>query len=147
MRGEVIGKCDSCPSLFASWFLEFVWLILWIYIIKVNILVVVKRSYRSPPSCWLLSLEWSAYFEHVVQSRLTTCLFYVCFLDPHLSTYHSKFTCLCYCCVGVRHVYLISYHSPTTLLYILKLWNNEGFKVGKFQTIEAVDNHIMRLRW
>ena len=61
--------------------------------IKVKILVLAKWSYRSslPQSCWLLNMEWLAYFEHVVQFLLiNTCFFGCTFLDPHL--HHTPLT-------------------------------------------------------
>ena len=44
-----------------------------LFIIKVNILVLIKLLFRSPPPpppqlCWPLSLVWLSYFMHVVQS-------------------------------------------------------------------------------
>ena len=39
-----------------------------LFIIKVNFLFLIKRSYRFPQSCWILNLEWLTNFEHVVQS-------------------------------------------------------------------------------
>ena len=36
-------------------------------IIKVKILMLVKWSYMFPYSYWLLSVEWLAYFEHIVK--------------------------------------------------------------------------------
>ena len=45
------------------------------FIIEVKILVLIKWSCRSPHLCWLLSLWWSLYFEHVIQSLSNTCLF------------------------------------------------------------------------
>ena len=44
-------------------------------IVKVKIIMQVIWSYRSPQLCWLLSLEWSSYFEHAIQSLLNTYLF------------------------------------------------------------------------
>jgi hypothetical protein len=41
----------------------------------VKILVLINCSYKSPQSCWRLSLEWLTYSEHVVQSLLDTHLF------------------------------------------------------------------------
>ena len=46
-----------------------------LFIIKVKLLVLIKWSCRSPESCWLLSPEWLAYFDHVIQSVLDTGLF------------------------------------------------------------------------
>lgn len=75
------------------------------FIIKVKILMFVKWSYRSPQSSGLLSLEWLAYFQHIFQSVLDTS-FWLPFLDPHLTTYHSKYRCPYYCFVIIRYTYL-----------------------------------------
>ena len=50
-----------------------------VFIIKVKILVLIKCSYKFSQSCWLLSLEWLSYFEHIFQS--------------HSNTYHSNGCC------------------------------------------------------
>ena len=41
-----------------------------LFVIKVKSLVLIKWSYMAPQWCWLLSLEWSSYFEHAVQPFL-----------------------------------------------------------------------------
>jgi hypothetical protein len=63
-----------------------------LFIIKLKILVLIKWSYSSPQSRWLLNLEKLANFEHVVQSLLTTCLFWCPSLNSHLNhtVYHSN---------------------------------------------------------
>ena len=38
-----------------------------LFIFKVKILVFIKRSIRFPPSCQVLNIDWSVYFDHVVQ--------------------------------------------------------------------------------
>ena len=42
--------------------------------IKVNTYVLITWSYMFPQPCRLLSLEWLACFELIVQSLLNTCL-------------------------------------------------------------------------
>jgi hypothetical protein len=44
------------------------------FILKVKILVLIKRSYRSPQLHWLMNVVWLSYFKHVVQSLLNTFL-------------------------------------------------------------------------
>ena len=77
-----------------------------LYSIKVNIRMLMKCLYRSPPpqSCWLLSLTCLGYFEHVVHFLLNTS-FWCQFLDPHLITYHSD-EGVQNITVQIRHVYL-----------------------------------------
>ena len=52
-----------------------------LFIIKVKILMLVRWSYRSPQSCELLNLAWLAFFEHIFQSLLNTCLSNVGYLS------------------------------------------------------------------
>ena len=44
-----------------------------LFILKVWILVLMKWSCLVPQLCWLLSLEWLAYSEHLAQSLLSIC--------------------------------------------------------------------------
>ena len=83
-----------------------------------------KWSYKSSQPCWLLSFEWFAYFEHVVQSLLNTswCLpdhvfwMYVLRSTPyHISL---KYRCPDYCYVGIRYVYLTHYLNRDVLLLL-----------------------------
>ena len=73
-------------------------------------LVFIKWSYklRSLQSCWLLNLEWLAYFERLVQSPLNICVMPIScpFFDLRLTIYNSKYRCPDYCYVGLTHVYL-----------------------------------------
>lgn len=62
-----------------------------LFIINVKTFVFVEWSCKSHPSCRLLSLERSSYFERVVLSFfLHTCHFGVLRLDAHFTTYHSN---------------------------------------------------------
>ena len=58
------------------------------YVIKVNILYLLKGSYKSSPWCLLLNLEQITNFEHIVQLPLMP--FWCPFLDPHLTAHHSN---------------------------------------------------------
>jgi hypothetical protein len=49
-----------------------------------------KWSYRSPQSCWLLSLEWLAHSEQLLQSVPKHKSFWCPFVDPHLTPYHRS---------------------------------------------------------
>ena len=68
-------------------------------------------DHMGPPTM-LLSLEWLAYFKHVVQSLSSTWSFWCPLLVPHLTTYHSTTSVHC-CYVEFRHVYI---NIPYTLI-------------------------------
>ena len=91
-------------------------------IIKVKILVLITWSYKSNQSCWPLSLEWFAYFEHAVQSLLNTWCLGDVFLMYVLRSkpYHIplKYRCPNYCYVGIRFVYL-TYCLNRDVLFML----------------------------
>ena len=68
-----------------------------LFIIKVNILVPIKWSYRLPPSTnmstiesRMVSLFWAC---SLISFEVTLFFFWCWFLDPHLTTYHSN-TCV-----------------------------------------------------
>ena len=61
-----------------------------LYIFEAKIHALMKWSYRSPQSCWLLSLEWLAHSKHVLQSLSNTKSFWCPFVDPHLTPYHQN---------------------------------------------------------
>jgi hypothetical protein len=80
-------------------------------------LLSLSPSLRSPSphtSCWLMSLEWLAHFEHVVQSLLDTCLLSVHF-KVHIPL---RYRFPNYCYIELRHVYL----RATPLMVVTLIW-------------------------
>ena len=77
-----------------------------LFIIKVNILVLIEWSYRSPKIMLtteprMVSIYWAhrpICFEHMS--------FWCSFLDPHPTHIPLNYRCPDYCYVWVRHVYL-----------------------------------------
>ena len=57
-------------------------------IIKAKILVLTRWLYRLSQWSWLLSLKWLAYFEHIVQFFLSTCLSNI---SVHISNVRVQF--------------------------------------------------------
>ena len=80
-------------------------------VFKAKILVLNKQSCRSLQSCsWLSNLQWLAYFEHASQSHSKHMMFSWClFLDPRLTTYHSKVSRLLQCW---NHAHLLYHFWP-----------------------------------
>jgi hypothetical protein len=89
-----------------------------LFIIKMKILVLVKWSYKFPQSCWILSLEWLASFEHTVQSLWNTCLYectmHLDLLVIHYNIKHAKFIIIDQ--VQKRWILLVVIHKQTTWL-------------------------------
>ena len=80
-----------------------------LFIIKVKILMFIEWPYRSPRLCWVLSLEWLLYFEHVIQSIGNTCL-NVSILGATPNHIPLKYRCL------IREVII----QPSTFSFTLK---------------------------
>ena len=105
-----------------------------LFIVKLKILWVINWSYRSPPQlCWLLSLEGSTHFEHIVQSLLNTSLFWCPFLDSLPTINHSN--------IGDRfpHIYLnkessmFGIHlSPTFLVWLTVILSSVICKTSSY---------------
>ena len=113
-------------------------------IIKVKILVLIQWSYTFPQSRRRINLKRSAYFEHVVQSLLNTCLFGCLFfasLTPK-TTYHSNtIGKLLLCSIKARLPwFLLDLHQDLHQGYIansmtdpLVNHNNEDLTKDKFE--------------
>ena len=92
-----------------------------LFIIKVNIFMLMKWSYRSSQICWVLNLEWLSYFEHVVQSLEYISLCYP-FLEPHPITYHLILGVQFKMSSRIRHVYLKGDLTPGSC----RVWNSQS---------------------
>ena len=61
-----------------------------LFIVKVNILVLIKWSYRSPQLCWLTESRMVIIFWARRPISFTHMSFWYLFLGPHQITYHSN---------------------------------------------------------
>ena len=95
-----------------------------LFIIKVNTLMLINWSYRSPTPklCWLLSLKWLSCLEYVVQSLLNTHFFGVrslIYTKPHTTQIWVSESCPNRISNQIRHLYLkIGVNIKRTLLYM-----------------------------
>ena len=62
----MLSNSKSRPLPLSSIFSELIWI--FYSLSKVEIVVLIKWSYRSPKLCWLLSLEWLTYLNREVQN-------------------------------------------------------------------------------
>ena len=109
-----------------------------LFIIKVKILVLIKWSYRSPQSRWLLSLEQLAYILSTKCNLFWTYVFLLSVLRPTSNHIPLKYRCPDYWYVGIRHVYLMNkclMPSPNQPLNMLPLM------AGRFGTLERWLSH------
>ena len=97
--------------------MDFIWYKLWTGIGPLNH-ASTQWWYRSHQSCWLLSLEWLIYVEHIIKSLLNSCLL-VSVLRSTPKYIPLRYTCPNNCYVGLSHGY--TYHGVDNTCLVMTL--------------------------